>query len=344
VADREAANSAKNARPLRPVRADSGRSAEGGGDPVKARPNPTRRPRPARTSPAASPTGTAATRATATRTTAPRAAAPRTAAPRTAGPRTAAAGSSSRRRTTVLPPVMAHEAPADDARVAPAQVDLTGAEPGVEKNTGVEENTGVDESIGFNEDTDLDAHLADWLAEEELVSVVTKRDLRRAGSRRRVAAALAVVAVLLGAIGYLAWRLQDANSQLSAYRALDAQRAVVLKTASQAAVDMTTYNYQHLPVFFSTIEAESTPNYIAVVEKDKSLLTEAFTQGHATSTATVVGSGISSMTATRAVVVLFVDQTVTNTLSKTPTKDLSRVQLTLVRQGSTWRVDGVQLP
>ena len=228
---------------------------------------------------------------------------------------------------TVTVDTLAFDAPAFDAPVLDAPAPEVHA-PGTEDS----------DPILWDDDEDLGS----WISQ----GTEARSPFRapRRGARRRRAVALLVVAVVVAGVGYLLWQLRSDNNQIAGFKATDAQRAVVLSTAKTASVDMTTYNYKNLAVFFSTIEGVSTPNYIAVVEKDKPLLTEAFTQGHASSTASVVGSGISSMTATKAVVVLFVDQTVTNTLTKAPTKDLSRVELTLDRQHGKWLVDQVQLP
>jgi Mce-associated membrane protein len=56
-----------------------------------------------------------------------------------------------------------------------------------------------------------------------------------------------------------------------------------------------------------------------------------------------VQAGVVSATGDRAVVLLAVDQTITNTNSPQPRVERNRMQLTLLKQDGKWRLDDVQL-
>ena len=62
-------------------------------------------------------------------------------------------------------------------------------------------------------------------------------------------------------------------------------------------------------------------------------------QTRAVATATVLSAGVVSADTGKAVVAVFVDQTVTNTRSPSPRTERSRMELTLLKQGGVWRLD-----
>ncbi|QNG21176.1 hypothetical protein G4H71_04405 [Rhodococcus triatomae] len=66
-------------------------------------------------------------------------------------------------------------------------------------------------------------------------------------------------------------------------------------------------------------------------------------QYQGTSSGEIVEAGLVSGDRDRAEVIVFLDQTVTNTNSPEPRIDRNRMQLSLIREGDQWKLTDVQL-
>jgi Mce-associated membrane protein len=142
----------------------------------------------------------------------------------------------------------------------------------------------------------------------------------------------------------LAAGLVISQVQLSNQRSISGARTSATAAAKTYAVDVASYNYQHLARDFGTVEDHATPSFRKTFKASSSALSKVLKQYHAIATAHIVAVGVESVTSSRAVVLLFVDQTVNNTAQKSgPTKDNSRIKMTLLRSGSQWRIDQVEL-
>jgi Mce-associated membrane protein len=132
--------------------------------------------------------------------------------------------------------------------------------------------------------------------------------------------------------------------QLSSQHALNSDRTSALAAARIGASDVATYSYSHLHRDFAKVEGESTPAFRRSFIQSSGGLTKVLTQYKATATAKVLASGISSISSSKAVAILFVNQTVENTAQKGgPTTDDSRIEITLVRSGGRWLIDRLKL-
>jgi Mce-associated membrane protein len=132
--------------------------------------------------------------------------------------------------------------------------------------------------------------------------------------------------------------------QLSSQHALNNERTTALAAARTGASDVATYSYAHLHRDFAKVEGESTPAFRRSFVQSSGGLTKVLSQYKATATAKVLAAGISSITSTKAVAILFVNQTVKNTAQKGgPTTDDSRIEITLVRSGGRWLIDRLKL-
>jgi Mce-associated membrane protein len=160
----------------------------------------------------------------------------------------------------------------------------------------------------------------------------------RSGLRPSAAqAATALVLVLLVAA------LVITQVQLSNQRASNGDRASAIAAAKGYAADVATYDYRHLQQDFTKVERESTPAFKRSFVKSSGGLSKVLVQYHATAKAKVLTAGVVSLTASQAVVILFVNQTVSNTAQKGPSTDNSRVQITLVHSGGHWLLDRLKL-
>jgi Mce-associated membrane protein len=149
-----------------------------------------------------------------------------------------------------------------------------------------------------------------------------------------VVAVMAALAVLLAALSAFA------AARASHRHALDEARRQVAAAAASAVPVVLSYDYRHLPRDFARAEAQLTPNfrkqYIRTTAKGVQPLAAKY---KAISSADVTASGVVDNGVDRAVVLVFVSQTVTNSLLSAPRLDRSRINVTLVRSGGRWLID-----
>ncbi|GAA1194045.1 hypothetical protein [Prauserella alba] len=152
---------------------------------------------------------------------------------------------------------------------------------------------------------------------------------------RRIIAALLVLAVL-GGLGFAA-------SAFFAQRAEDQARTEAVAAAKRYAVDLSSYDHQDLDGNFQAVERNATGEFGRQYRQVSDNLTQLLEQHQATSEGNVVRAGIAEATADRAVVLLFVDQTISNTNTEQPRVDRNRMEMTLLRRDDRWLVDNVTL-
>ena len=120
-------------------------------------------------------------------------------------------------------------------------------------------------------------------------------------------------------------------------------RAQALRAAQSFATALTTYDYRTLDRDFAAVRKRTTASFTTEYDKAGSGLAEVIKKYHATSSGTVVASGVSEISPQRAVVLLFVDQKVSNTQLAQPRVDRNRMRLVLVHRNGQWLVSSVQL-
>jgi Mce-associated membrane protein len=161
--------------------------------------------------------------------------------------------------------------------------------------------------------------------------------------RRMLAVLGALVAVLFVAALIV---LVDKNG---AQNAASARRAEVLAAAQKYGVYLSSYSYKNLTgngSDWKLVSANATASFNHDFSQTSGSLGQLLRQYNATATGKVVAAGISSVTTSKAVVLLFIDQTVTNSANKssTPQTQPLRVLLTMVHQHGRWLIDSLQLP
>jgi Mce-associated membrane protein len=125
--------------------------------------------------------------------------------------------------------------------------------------------------------------------------------------------------------------------------ALSGARTSALGAARTYAVELAGYDYRHLDHDFGVVLAHSTPSFRRSFTQSSDALRTTLRQYHATAAAKVVSAGIVSASTSRVVVLVFLDQTISNSTQKTPTTDRSQVEITLVDTGGRWFIDQVSL-
>lgn len=161
---------------------------------------------------------------------------------------------------------------------------------------------------------------------------VSKKKLLR--PKRIVVGLLALL--VLGAGGFAGW-------QWYRHAQLDSAREAATGAARQFALDLTSYDFTKIDDNLKKVTGDSTDSFAKQYQSVANNLTQLMRQYKAVAKSTVVQTGIAEATTDRAVVLLFVDQTITNTNSPQPRVERNRLQLTVLNQDDTWRLDDVQL-
>ena len=159
---------------------------------------------------------------------------------------------------------------------------------------------------------------------------------RRRLPARVLLVALGLVVLLLGALaGYLVTR--------PAGNALEQHRRDALTAARSSSRLVFSYDYRHLAKDFAAAQAVTTgafrKEYAATTGK---LVSDVAPRYQAVVVADVSNAAIESATADRAVVLVFVNQQSTSTVTKAAKLTQSRLEMTLVRIGGNWLVSGVK--
>lgn len=165
--------------------------------------------------------------------------------------------------------------------------------------------------------------------------------------RRLLVACLVALALALAGLGValglaVSWH-GTSKPAVPVTSVSDALRQSALDTAKKYALDFSTYDYRHIDADFAKIASELTPSFRTQYQATSASLKSIVVQYRGVATATVQGIGLTSITSTQAVVVVFLDQQVTNTSTKTPRIDRNRLQIALQRNGAGWLMSDLQL-
>lgn len=153
-----------------------------------------------------------------------------------------------------------------------------------------------------------------------------------------------VVAVLSGALvlalvlaGWLGLKVRSDND-------LQDARRTVVAAANGFAVDLTTYNHTRLEADFQKVLDNSTGSFRSEYTAASASLRELIAKFKATATGKVLDSAVVlSSEENRAVVLLFVDQSVSNSNSKEPRVDRSRMKMGLEKRDGRWLISALDL-
>ena len=166
------------------------------------------------------------------------------------------------------------------------------------------------------------------------------QERREPSARRRF---LVVEGVSLVVIVGLAIALIVSQVQLSNQDSLNPDRTSAVAAAKAYAHDVATYSYLHLHRDFGRVESESTPSFRRSFIRSSDSLAKVLVQYKATASAKVLAAGVSSISSTKAVVLLFVNQSVANSTQQGLSTDDSRIEVTLLRSGGRWLLQDLKL-
>lgn len=170
------------------------------------------------------------------------------------------------------------------------------------------------------------------MAADETATDTTPETRGRGG---RVAVLLLVVALLAacGYLGYLAW--QDHRE--------DELRRTAAEDGARLVVQLATYDHADVDANLEAVTAEATPAFADRYREVSGGLRELLASGEGTSKGTALHSAVESVSDERAVVLVFLDQEVTNVTVPDGRVDASRMVVTLVRDGDCWLLDAAEL-
>jgi Mce-associated membrane protein len=157
-----------------------------------------------------------------------------------------------------------------------------------------------------------------------------RRRLARWRSIVATTLAVAAVGVAAGVYFILYWpdqRVDDA----AAHRAIQA--------ASDGAVAVLSYSYDHLNRDFDNAKSHLTGDFLIYYRKfADNVVAPTAQQGQLTTSAKVIRAAISDLHPNSAVVLIFVDQTTASTKKKDPEKTKSAVLVTLTKVNGSWLI------
>lgn len=157
---------------------------------------------------------------------------------------------------------------------------------------------------------------------------------RRFGRNTLLAVVGALVVVsALGWGGYTTWQ----------HSLDDEARTTALERGRQFATDLATYNFQNLDQNLSVVRENSVGEFAGQYAQVAANLQDMIVQYQATSSAQIISAGLAGSDRDSAEVLVFLDQTITNTNSPDPRIDRNRMQLSLVREDGKWKLSNVQL-
>jgi Mce-associated membrane protein len=150
---------------------------------------------------------------------------------------------------------------------------------------------------------------------------------------RSIVATMLVVAAVGGAAGvYLvAYRPDQRVDDAAAHRAIQA--------ASDGAVAVLSYSYDHLNRDFDSAKSHLTGDFLAYYSRfTDHVVAPTAQQGQLTTTAKVIRAAVSDLHPDSAVVLVFVDQTTASVQKKDPEKTRSSVLVTLTKVNGSWLI------
>ena len=187
----------------------------------------------------------------------------------------------------------------------------------------------ADESAGESADEDEDTLLKRKPSEAERGKRPWKHYLRRSVLPALLIASLAVS-------GFLSWRLwQEHQIRLAGDQA---QQAAIAYAQVLTSIDSNKVDEN-----FRQVLDGATGEFKDMYTQSSVKLRQLLIDNKATAHGVVVDSAIQSESSNKVVVLVFIDQTVTNTAAPDPRIDRSRIKMTMEKVDGRWRASKVQL-
>ena len=182
-------------------------------------------------------------------------------------------------------------------------------------------------------DEDGRPHAGQGSARLHRLAAIRRRARRRLARWRSIVATTLVVAAVGVAAGvyFILYRPDQRVDDAAAHRAIQA--------ASDGAVAVLSYSYDHLNRDFDNAKSHLTGDFLTYYNKfTDNVVAPTAQQGQLTASAKVIRAAISDLHPDSAVVLVFVDQTTASTKKKDPEKTQSAVLVTLTKVNGSWLI------
>lgn len=222
---------------------------------------------------------------------------------------------------------------ADDSRVDASYVTESATES--EPAEAAESNAASDA-----QDENVGASAAESGAPEGVSGSIRRRlRMSRRPSRRTVVAACgsALLVVAVAAAAVMGWQLRK-------QREIDEAGQQALAAAQQYAIVLTSVDAGNLDQNFSAVLNGATGQFKDMYSQSSSQLKQVLIDSKARAQGKVIAAGIKSATTHKVEVMVFLDQSVTNSLNPQPRLDRNRIILTMEKIGGRWLASKVDLP
>lgn len=147
----------------------------------------------------------------------------------------------------------------------------------------------------------------------------------------------AFISCLVGACGFLGWQVWE-------QRQLDSAAHGAQQAAVRYAQVLTSIDSNNVDQNFTEVLNGATGEFKDMYSQSSAQLRQLLVDNKATAHGVVIDSAVQSATDDEVVVLLFVDQTVSNTATPDPRIDRSRIKMTLEKVDGAWRASKVQIP
>ena len=194
-----------------------------------------------------------------------------------------------------------------------------------------EESGVADEAIGES----VGESVGEAEGDSEVATTAAKRRLPSVGPR--TAAVAAAFAALLAGCGFLGWKVWDQQQ-------LNQAREQAQQTAVAYAQILTSIDSNNVDDNFKQVLDGATGEFKDMYSQSSVQLRQLLVENKATAHGVVVDSAVQEASKNKAVVLLFVDQSVSNTKLPDPRIDRSRMKMTLEKADGRWRASKVELP
>jgi Mce-associated membrane protein len=121
------------------------------------------------------------------------------------------------------------------------------------------------------------------------------------------------------------------------------EEAAVIKAARYNVRDLMSYDYRSIDKDMDRALSRTTGSFHDTMSKAMEANRDDFVSLKAVAKVKVIAAAAQSMTDSRAMVLLFVDQTVTNSRTPGPTTDRTRIVMTLSKVAGGWRISKLTL-
>lgn len=126
-------------------------------------------------------------------------------------------------------------------------------------------------------------------------------------------------------------------------RHAESERDAALAAAKVYAVDLTTYHHGRIDENFEKVTSNSTEKFAKMYREVSKQLTDLLKKYRADSRGELLHAGVAEFSGDKAVVVLIIDTTITNTNSPQPRIDRNRMVMTVLEVDGQWKLDEVAL-